>query len=176
MVKIDKYEVPDQLYDAYVAWYATHENFPDAWMKTTKEMMKLHEKICKTLGIYRTEDENDPFYHAFMQRVRHDAGVHDIDIVNKYVAPVLFKPPEEEDMDKLQELFNEIKRLALVRDDTLKKFLELWEFVFGEELGELDDASSGIDWTNVLLLGHEDGSFHEFLIDHGKAKLKMGVE
>ena len=86
MVKIDKYEVPNELYDAYISWYVTFikSEFPTIWTKANKEMMKIHEKICEIVGIPHTEDENDPFYHDFLMHIRKDAGVDSFDLLSEY--------------------------------------------------------------------------------------------
>jgi hypothetical protein len=119
-------------------------------------------------------DEYDSFYRAFKEHVHKDSGEHNIGIINKYVVPELFKPREEKDIDELRELFTKIKAEAVARDETLKRFLDLWKVIFDDEPEDsFQDDNSGIDWANVLLYGHEDGSFEDFLSDHGKIKQKL---
>ena len=171
-MKIDKYEIPDKLYDEYVAWYAINENFPEKFLKCNKEMMRIHREICSAIGVKYLEDDNDLFYRSFKEHVRKDSGEHNnnINIINEYVVPKLFKQEEEKNMDELRELFDMIKADALARDNALKRFLELWNIIFDDEPEELElfNSNSGIDWANVLLYGHEDGSFEDFLSDNGK--------
>ena len=110
MVKIDKYEVPNELYDAYVSWYVSwyvtflESEFESPAICTTanKEMMKIHEKICEIIGIPHTEDENDPFYHDFLMHIRADAGVGSFDLLNEYKKGGIFLNITENKIEKFR--------------------------------------------------------------------------
>lgn len=158
-MKIAEWDVPDSLYNKYVAWYATNANTQDAMvtLKCNEEMMKIHKEICEKLGIRYIIDDWDPFYNSFKKQVQHDSKSPRMS-VDEVVAQ---KHSEESLLTALRDEFNKIKEYAKARDEHLTAFNTLWIELYDEIPPDMMDSET--NWQNVLLWGHDDASFDDFL-------------
>ncbi len=87
------------------------------------------------------------------------------DISKTHCSKPSCKVEFEEDTRQLEQLFEEIKALATLREKAVNKFCKMFEDLYDYEAPTVLESNYGIDWQDVLVWGIEDASFADFLRD-----------